>query len=402
MASLHHSSLQQSHWEDAVRDAAFKYNHIYHHSVGNVPITLWQHARPHVPQFLIFGQLGHTPQLGNKAQLSKLQSRAATVRYLYATDAKHIVVLELSTNSCRRIRTVDFEPYYRETDPLAHNTNAFKTFAPHRTPSQITATTPAPCHHGQARNYPDAALWARAHNDELDALDRKKAIQWLPDHCIPKTAKLIPLTLGYWYKRDPQGTIVKRKARCAARGDKMIPNVHFDPEHTTMYMADRTTVRLLFAIAASQKLHIEHIDIEAAYLHEPFAHNGRETVYVSQPPRFDGSFKHPHKAGKLDKNLYGTPSAGHTYLNGIFRLLRHHEFTQSEADPCLFHRRRAGETLLVSVSVDDFTIVANLKSLLTAFATLLSEAYNIKRLGEHTTFLGWTVRRTTSGDIHVS
>lgn len=44
----------------------------------------------------------------------------------------------------------------------------------------------------------------------------------------------------------------------------MKPHIHFDPNKTTTYMADKSSVRLLFALVAFYKLNLEHIDIEAA------------------------------------------------------------------------------------------------------------------------------------------
>lgn len=102
----------------------------------------------------------------------------------------------------------------------------------------------------------------------------------------------------------------------------MIPKVYFDPEKTTTYMAEKTTVRLLFAMAATFNMHIAHIDIKAAYLHEAFDYSGSEAVYVRQHPRFDGTHAHEHKVGQLNKNIYGTPGAGHTHLNAVFKLLK--------------------------------------------------------------------------------
>ena len=90
------------------------------------------------------------------------------------------------------------------------------------------------------------------------------AITWLPDNKIPLAAQPIPLTMVYRYKRDSMGQIVKGRARCAVRGNKIIPYIHYDPKQTTTYMADKTTVRIFFAIAASPRQLIEHIDIEAA------------------------------------------------------------------------------------------------------------------------------------------
>ena len=105
----------------------------------------------------------------------------------------------------------------------------------------------------------------------------------------------------------------------------MIPRVHFDPGKTTTYMADKTTVRLLFALAATFNMHNEHIDIKATYLHEKADHSGSHAVNVRQHPRFDGSFKHPHAVGKLNKDIYGTPGAGQTYLSTVVKLLHEHK-----------------------------------------------------------------------------
>ena len=90
----------------------------------------------------------------------------------------------------------------------------------------------------------------------------------------------------------------------------MQANVHYDPDSTTTYTADKATVRLLLAIAATFELQLDHLDITAAYLHEKFAQTGTEKVYVKQFARFDGSIKHSATAGILDGNLYGGPNGG--------------------------------------------------------------------------------------------
>jgi len=46
-----------------------------------------------------------------------------------------------------------------------------------------------------------------------------------------------------------------------------------DPNHVTTFMADKTTVHLIIALAAAHCLHMEHLDISGAYLHEKFEHD---------------------------------------------------------------------------------------------------------------------------------
>lgn len=70
-------------------------------------------------------------------------------------------------------------------------------------------------------------------------------------------------------------------------------------------MVDKPKNGLLISIAAAFSRHIAHIDKNAAYWHKTFGNSG------SEHPRFDRTFKHSQKAGRLDKNIYGTPGAGH-------------------------------------------------------------------------------------------
>ena len=119
----------------------------------------------------------------------------------------------------------------------------------------------------------------------------------------PQKRKTHTAKMGYRCKRNSAGEIASREASCSARGDKMLPHKHYDPSKTTRYMADETTVRTLFGIAATHRMHIKHINIKSAYLHEKFAHNGSETVYVKQPPRFNGTYKHQCQRGKLNMKI---------------------------------------------------------------------------------------------------
>lgn len=68
-----------------------------------------------------------------------------------------------------------------------------------------------------------------------------------------------------------------------------------------MYMADRSTIRTLFDIAAAMNMKIKHFDIAGAYLREKYQHENR--VYVWQPQCFNGTYKHRSIHGELRGNL---------------------------------------------------------------------------------------------------
>ena len=334
--------------------------------------------------------------------MAKLHSRADPCRYLFPSNETSITILNMKTNRAERARAIDFIPYDSQTDPAATTSAALKSFTMHRTPKFVNTTTPAPKTHGQAKRYPDADLWAEAHDNELNHIDDQNIINWIPDSEVPKGTRLIPLTMTYRYKRDERGTIISRKARCSFRGDKMQANIHYDPDSTTTYTADKTTVRLLLAIAATFEMQLDHLDITAAYLHGKFAQTGTEKVYVKQFARFDGSMKHSATAGILNGNLYGGPTAGNTYLEAVFSLLRQRKFQQSDADPCSFFRREKKGATFVAVTIDDFIVAASKTSYLDTFHGELSAKYKVKRLGFPKQYLGWTTKRCPDRGIHVS
>ena len=156
---------------------------------------------------------------------------------------------------------------------------------------------------------PDANKCREAHSSELDKIDTLKAIQWIPDDKIPHTARRIPLTMDYRYNKSPKLDITEHKARCDVRGDPMKPAIHHNRGHIAAHMADKATIRLLFAIQASGGLASDHFDIQSAYIHEPYKFE--QPVYIRQHPRFDVTLKHNCRGGLFMKNLYSNPSGGY-------------------------------------------------------------------------------------------
>ena len=129
---------------------------------------MWYGTIPHITTLFTFGQLGTAPVYAPK---TKLAARADPVRYMYANDLSNITVFNLKTLRYQRLRCLDFKPYYRATDPAYHTQHAFSTFST-TIPHTISNTTPAPRTHAQAKQYPDSHLWSKAHNSELEALDK--------------------------------------------------------------------------------------------------------------------------------------------------------------------------------------------------------------------------------------
>eukprot|EP00178_Gracilaria_changii_P023027 TRINITY_DN68_c0_g1_i13.p1 TRINITY_DN68_c0_g1~~TRINITY_DN68_c0_g1_i13.p1 ORF type:complete len:1094 (-),score=78.92 TRINITY_DN68_c0_g1_i13:769-4050(-) len=398
-ALLTTAQLGAEYWEDAAKDTIFKYNIMHHSAIDTSPYHMWHGSLPNLQRIFTFGQLGTVPVFSPK---KKLEPRADPARYMYPTTLHHVVIINLRTNQYQQIRALDFHPYHKTKDPTQTSTNAYKARANTRaqTPTNITVHTPPPATLQQARHYPDAPNWKKAHDDELENLDQHDSIQWLPRDFVPPKEAVIPLMMLYRYKRSADGTILQRKARCNLRGDLMQPGLHFDPKNITTYTADRTTQRLLIAAHVTYKFPLEHFDIKSAYLHEKYEHD--RPVYVKQMPNFDGTYRHEGQYGKLVGNLYGSPPAAYFYNHGLKKFLTKLGFTSSEHDPCLYIKESPTGNTLVSTTIDDFLILGQTQKHIDELYAQLLQKYKVKRLGKPTRFLGWTVTHLDNGDVHVA
>ena len=201
--------------------------------------------------------------------------------------------------------------------------------------------------------------------------------------------------MAYLYKRDSDGNITERKARCDVRGDIMKPGIHYNPDDTTTFAADKATIRFLLCDASAHQLPTGHFDISSAFLHELFQHS--TLVYVWQHPLFDGTYAHDESTGQLRGNLYGTRQAGKIFCDGARAFLLDHGFTQTKSDPCLFLKSEPPLQTLVAVTIDDFLACASTPQLLTKLYSALSTKYNIKLLGRPTSYLNWKIEHLPSG-----
>lgn len=385
--ALAHSHMPLSMWHFAAIDACFKYNHIPHSAHDKTPISCMQSTWSKPPYFLPFGVQGAIPN--RQAHKSKLHSRAVPAQYLYPIFHNMICIRLLPSQRTTTARLCDFHPVQAKFNPVSTHIQAFHTSIPIPQP---------PRHFRQALTYPDKALWAAAHDNELRQLEQQHAIEWIHDTTFQPPTRAIPLTMSYRYKLDDKGRIAQRKARCSVRGDQFRPHQHYDPDRTAAYAADKTSIRVLIAIAAAKRQPLRAFDISSAYTAEQYTHD--RPVYVTQHPLFNGTMMHPNaKYGKLKLNLYGTPSAAATYFNGLRQHLAQHGFVATSSDPCLFiHRSKA---ILVCSTTDDFLVTAPTLEHISHFARTLRSKYHIKELGRPKQHIGWLLTYANH-TIHIS
>lgn len=160
-------------------------------------------------------------------------------------------------------------------------------------------------------------------------------------------------------------------------------------------MADKSTVRLLFSLAAATNMHMEYMDTTGAYLPERYKHP--RPVYIWQRQRFDGTYKHAARAGKLIGNIYGPPPVAHTYTTKLHEHLRSHDYHQTRSNPSLFYKRHTNNIILIAISMDDFLTATTAPAMNPNLYNILDDKGTVKRLGPPITYLNWRITHAPIG-----
>lgn len=131
-----------------------------------------------------------------------------------------------------------------------------------------------PQNYKQALASPYAAQWKEAMDAEYASLLQNQTWILVPR---PQHARVLDARWLYKIKRESDGSIARFKARLVIKGYKQIYGLDYNETFASVCRFE--SVRLLFAIAASEKLHILQFDVKTAFL------NGEldEEIFMVQP-----------------------------------------------------------------------------------------------------------------------
>lgn len=148
----------------------------------------------------LFSQHGYVPVM--QPQKQKTADRGERVEHL-RRDGEWIILVETEKQEMKRYRRSEFRPYYSKKDPahvvMPEVNIAVAINKAERHKAQIPKTsdkrTAAPASTAQAAKYPDNMVWAWAIDSELDEIDGRRMIKWLPPS-TKITSKPTPMTMS--------------------------------------------------------------------------------------------------------------------------------------------------------------------------------------------------------------
>ena len=147
-------------------------------------------------------------------------------------------------------------------------------------------------------------------------------------------------------------------------------------------VVDKTTLRLVFTMAAIKNLFMTQADVVTAYLNADMP----AEVYIKLP-RICGD--DATMVRRLQKALYGHPKAGQLWNKEFVGFSRDEGFTATSRDRCLFFCPKP--YFLLVLYVDDLLGACECKKYLEKFWKKLSTAFKIRDMGTPMNFLGMEV-----------
>jgi hypothetical protein len=233
-----------------------------------------------------------------------------------------------------------------------------------------------------AKNSGEWEHWQPAMKAELAKMDQYKV--W---DVVDRQPSMRVIGAKWVYTRKIDGETGKPKgykARWVAKGYTQIEGVDFNELYASV--AHKDSIRVFLSLVNYLDLECDQVDIKAAFLNGDL----KETLFLSPP---EGSDIPANKVLLLRKSLYGLKQSPRCFNDALDEWLRSQGLNPTNADPCVYTRRRGGEFLLLSVHVDDQLIACNTRTSLDEFKRQLNAKFECSDSGAVGYFLGFNVHR---------
>lgn len=429
--------MPKSYWGEAVSTAAYLLNRCPTKRMHNVtPEEAWSGHKPSVNHLKIFGSLCHRhipderrKKLDDKSEALVLVGYHPTGAYkLYHPDEKRVVI--------SRDVIIDETATWKWHDQ--HTTSGsgtiFQPLDDVADPDTVVATNPAPVpaqpeRRSQRTRFPSSRLadfqvdaddaitadgdlvhmafladiepvnwqealkepvWQEAMKEELSAIERNQTWELVN---LPAAKHPISVKWVFKVKRQPDGSIVKHKARLVARGFLQKEGV----DYTEVYapVARMETIRLVIALASSRNWPLCQMDVKSAFL------NGRldEEVYVLQPPGFEMRGQE-QKVYRLHKALYGLKQAPRAWNKRVDTFLQQQGFSKCSVEFGIYvWYPNQADMIVVCLYVDDLLVTGSNQSIIERFKGSMRSEFEMTDLGTLNYFLGLEFQYSSQGIV---
>jgi hypothetical protein len=220
--------------------------------------------------------------------------------------------------------------------------------------------------------------WLSSMKKEITDLEAK-GVWEIVDTEEPKSIQqqIVPTTWTLRYKRAPDGTIKKCKARFCMRGD-----LQEGTESSYSPVVAFSTVRLFLIMTLTLGWKSCSIDFANAFVQAVL----QQPVYIHLPRGFRSPIQATKSCLKLKRSLYGSTYAPLLWYEHLFNYLVNKDgFTQSKHDPCLLLK----PDMIIILYVDDAGIAYKDEKCVDDFLERLkTNGFDLTKEGSFSEYLG--------------
>lgn len=232
---------------------------------------------------------------------------------------------------------------------------------------------------------PDADKWVAAALAEIEAHLQNGTWELAQ---LPPGRHAIGSCWVFKIKRLPDGSIDKYKGRIVAQGFSQVQGVHYHEIFASM--ARMAAMRAVLAVAATEDLELESVDISTAFLNGDID----AEVYMKVPEglEVEGDSR-PGEDPKqwvvrLLKGLYGIKQGPRIWALKLHSVLTSIGFERIDCDYLVYVYRRDGVRIMMPIHVDDLLIALNSKAAIQHVKSDLAGHFKLHEQGPTTSILG--------------
>ena len=230
-----------------------------------------------------------------------------------------------------------------------------------------------------------SVLWKAAADAEYQSLIENKTWELVK---LPDNRSVIGCKWIFKVKYGDQGQVERFKGRLVAKGYSQKYGIDYDETFSPVVRFD--SIRALLAFAVQKKMLIHQMDVVAAFLHGDL----EEDIYMEQPEGYVIPGKEDMVC-KLKKSLYGLKQSPRCWNQAFTESLKSLNFTQSQAEPCIFIRRSSDEAKLsiIALYVDDLIIVTTTEAEMNEIKASLRQNFKMTDMGSLHFCLGVSIKQ---------
>ena len=234
----------------------------------------------------------------------------------------------------------------------------------------------------EAITCPQSHDWQEAMQAEINELEKQNT--WtllpLPHDKIPLKGRWI-----YKLKTDPEGKIIKFKARWVVKGYNQIEGVDYLDTFSSTCRPE--SYRIIFILAVNQGWRLSQYDVKNAFIHAKID----KEIFVEQPRGFTAKEDSPEKKlyCRLNKALYGLKQSPRLWYEHLLGILENYDFKAMPYDSAIFIN--SAEKIIIVCHVDDLIITGPDQSVIDTLINSLSRSIKLEKIGNINQFLGMRV-----------